>query len=134
MLPKSLPIFPSAGNLTTERCYYDRRMTAATPFATDASCTVSKRSVEIIARDSLRFGQIVMIDWRRLGQRRENVPSPEHRKVKSAPISSEADLEKLPDLGFRNCRFQDVPFRFNNRSIYQGKDAIFNDQNRVHER
>jgi hypothetical protein len=37
MLPKSLPIFPSAGNLTTERYRHDSPLTTATPFATDAS-------------------------------------------------------------------------------------------------
>jgi hypothetical protein len=34
-------------------------MTGATPFAMDAWHAVSKRSVEIIAWDSLRFGQNV---------------------------------------------------------------------------
>ena len=44
-------------HLATERYCYDGPMAAATPFATDARCTVSKHSVEIIAGGSLRFGQ-----------------------------------------------------------------------------
>jgi hypothetical protein len=30
-----------------------------------------------------------------------------------------------PDLGFRNHRFQDIPFRFKRQSIYEGKTRFF---------
>jgi hypothetical protein len=36
-----------------------------------------------------------------------------------------ATLEDAPDLGLRNHRFQSVPFRFKNQSIYEGKAQLF---------
>jgi hypothetical protein len=44
-----------------------------------------------------------------------------------------AKLADPPDLGFRNRRFQSVPFRFKKQAIYEGKDAIFDDWLRVHD-
>jgi hypothetical protein len=36
-----------------------------------------------------------------------------------------ATLGDAPDLGFRNHRFQNVPFRFKKQSIYEGKTRFF---------
>jgi hypothetical protein len=36
-----------------------------------------------------------------------------------------ATLADAPDLGFRNHRFQSVPFRFKKRSIYEKKTRFF---------
>jgi len=32
---------------------------------------------------------------------------------------------QLPDLGFRNRRFQSVPFRFKKQVTYEGKNRFF---------
>jgi hypothetical protein len=37
------------------------------------------------------------------------------------PITRVAKLADAPDLGFRNRRFHDVPFRFKKQAIYDGK-------------
>jgi hypothetical protein len=36
-----------------------------------------------------------------------------------------AKLADAPDLGFRNRRFQNVPFRFKKQSFYERKTPIF---------
>jgi hypothetical protein len=56
----------------------------------------------------------------------------EHSDFESnARSGTKPDLRKLlphldaPDLGFRNRRFQNVPFRFKRQSIYEGKTRFF---------
>jgi len=41
------------------------------------------------------------------------------------PAIVTAVVEDAPDLGFRNRRFQNVPFCFKKRSIYEGKTRFF---------
>jgi hypothetical protein len=40
-------------------------------------------------------------------------------------IARVAKLADAPDLGFRNRRFQNVPFRFKKQAIYEGKTRFF---------
>jgi hypothetical protein len=40
-------------------------------------------------------------------------------------FSGALKLADAPDLGFRNRRFQTVPFRFKKRSVYEGKAQFF---------
>jgi hypothetical protein len=49
---------------------------------------------------------------------------------KSTLYNSDARVAKLadaPDLGFRNRRFQNIPFRFKKQSLYEGKSCIFHE-------
>jgi hypothetical protein len=46
-----------------------------------------------------------------------------HRPYSMAIVN--CGFADAPDLGFRNRRFQNVPFRFKRQSIYEGKTRFF---------